>query len=67
MKATKTHEYRGQIISPVVWQDKANQGYRWYWQQYHSPTGMMYDSQECPHYYTLADAREAIDHRLDYI
>ena len=33
---------------------------RWFVQTYHSPTGMPYADELCPHYRTLADAKAAI-------
>ena len=61
---SKSHNYRGFAIEPVQYADKANAGFRWYVQIYHSPTGMAYDSQHCPHFWTLADARESIDDKV---
>lgn len=67
MTASKTHAYRDHTISPVQYADKAAQGYRWYVETTHGPTGISYDSQHCPHYFTLAQAKEAIDQRIaDY-
>ena len=62
----RTHKYQGRVISPVEYADKRAQGYRWYVQTYHSPTGMPWDSQLCPHYYTLAQAKAAIDESARY-
>lgn len=59
---SKTHTYRGYDISPVQYADKKAQGYRWYIGVKHS-TGIIYDSSHCPHYFTLAQAREAIDRK----
>lgn len=64
MSATKTRSYKGHSISPVQHADKAAQGYRWYIESIHGPTGINYDSQHCTHCYTLAQAKETIDQRV---
>jgi hypothetical protein len=64
MNASKTHQYRGFEIAPTQHAERRNAGYRWYVQTYHSPTGMAYDSQHCPHFVSLAAARESIDERV---
>jgi hypothetical protein len=63
MKATKIHTYKGTLIYPAECADKLSQGLRWYIQKYH-PTGIPYDSQLCPHYYTLEAAKLAVNERL---
>lgn len=53
-------KYLGKEIYPVQYGDKARAGFRWYVQTYHSPTGIPLDSQHCPHYFTLAQAKSEI-------
>lgn len=40
---------------------------RWIVQTYHGPTGLSYGDQDCPHYQTLALAREGIEEHLDHV
>ena len=56
-----SHKYRGKWIFPVELADKAKACYRWYVQAIHSQTGLRYDSDLCPHYFTLKEAKKAID------
>ena len=64
MTPTRTHVYNGYTIYPVQYPQKYANGYRWYVQTYHCPTGIAYDSQNCPHFRTLTEAREIIDERV---
>lgn len=64
MTASKTHSYRGFEISPAQYAEKRQQGYRWYIEATHGPTGISYDSQCCTHCYTLAQAKQIIDGRV---
>jgi hypothetical protein len=48
------HKYMGETIIPTNWDGK-----RWYVQAYHH-TGIPYGEQDCRHFYTLNEAKEAI-------
>lgn len=65
MMATKSHTYRNHEICPVNYADKRAQGYRWYIAANHQATGIAWDSQHCAHYYTLDEAKAAIDYQLE--
>ena len=56
--------YRGQRIVRCNWEEGRHRG-EWYIQTYHSPTGMPWSDEECPHYATLAQARDYIKDSLD--
>jgi len=55
----RTYTYRGQLISRCERVAGEHRG-RWTVQTYHQ-TGMPWSDEQCPHYPTLAVAREAID------
>ena len=57
---TKTHTYRGQTIYPCERAPGEHRG-RWIVQAFHTHTGMPWGDEECPHYASLAAAREAIN------
>ena len=59
MKARKAYRYLGREICPVEYADKAQAGFRWFVRSFHS-TGTPYDSQHCPHFFTLDAAKESI-------
>ena len=51
--------YRGQRIIRCNWEEGRHRG-EWYIQTYHSPTGMPWSDEECPHFDTIAQARNYI-------
>ena len=53
-----TYTYRGYTIKPNPYVD----GKPWYIQTYHNPTGIPWDAQECPQFYSLRQAREEIEY-----
>ena len=55
----RAHIYYGVNILPADG-DHARQGYRWYIQRIHPPTGIPMVEDQCRHYYSLAQAREAV-------
>lgn len=59
----KSYKYRGECIRPCESAERgpatAHRG-NWIVQSYHSSTGMPYADQLCPHYISLAQAREVI-------
>lgn len=63
-KATTDRMYRGQLIRECCWAKGEHAG-KWIVQTYHQ-TGMQWSDEECPHYWTLADARAAIDEYIEY-
>ena len=56
--------YRGQRIIRCNWEEGRHRG-AWYIQTYHSPTGMAWSDEECPHYDSIAGAKESIKDSLD--
>ena len=54
--------YRGQRIIRCNWEEGRHRG-EWYVQTYHSPTGMAWSDEECPHYDTIAEAKAYITRR----
>ena len=58
------YTYRGQLITRCERAPGEHRG-RWAVQTYHK-TGMPWSDEECPHYPTLAAAREAIDEDFSY-
>jgi hypothetical protein len=57
----KSHTYKKYNIYPVELREKADQGYKYFVQTYHSPTGIPWDSQNCHHVHTLKQAKGYID------
>ena len=51
--------YRGQRIVRCNWEEGRHRG-AWYIQTYHSPTGMAWSDEECPHVDSIAQARNYI-------
>ncbi len=60
----KHHTYKGSTIyrCDCNW---TNPPMRWFVQTYHSPTGMPWEEQICPHFANLKDARKAINWKLE--
>jgi hypothetical protein len=56
----REHNYKGKTIRPCEYPASYHRE-RWYVQAYHAPTGRPYADEVCPHFYTLTEAREAID------
>lgn len=54
----KSHSYRGHKISRTT----STQSKRWYIESIHTPTGIPMDESLCAQAYTLAQAKEHIDH-----
>ena len=55
-----SHKYRGQVIYRCERAPGEHRG-RWIVQTYHAATGLPWADQVCPHYQTLADAKDSID------
>ena len=55
--------YKGHEIWPVEYAEKKAAGFRWYVQTYHE-TGGRWGSQHCPHFRSLAMAREWINEHI---
>ena len=51
--------YRGRYISPCCWAEGEHKG-KWIIQTWHHPTGIPWEDQHCPHYWTLQQTQEAI-------
>ena len=60
----KSRWYRGCEIRPCKFPRSVNKGWRWIYQRYHSATGEPFGDIYCPHYHTLAKAKEAISRML---
>lgn len=58
-------KYKGQIIRDCAWADGEHNG-KYVVQTYHAGTGMPWSDEECPHYWSLAQAREAINESIKY-
>ena len=54
--------YWGHRIIRCNWEKGRHRG-EWYVQTYHSPTGMAWSDEECPHYDTIAEAKAYITRR----
>jgi hypothetical protein len=59
------HKYHGFTIYPCEWAKGEHNG-RWFVQQYHRPTGIPWADENCPHFHTLAEARERINEWLKH-
>ena len=57
--AQRIRTYRGHKIYECEWAGNPHGG-RWLVQTYHEPTGIPWADERCPHYWTLAEAKEAI-------
>jgi hypothetical protein len=68
--AKRMRTYRGYNIYECEWAGnplgvrdqlyRYDHGGRWLVQTYHEPTGIPWADERCPHYWTLAEAKEAI-------
>lgn len=56
MRATKTHWYKGEKIVPCEYADSKP----WYVERRHK-SGLRWNEQNCPQFYSLKDAKEYID------
>lgn len=56
--------YKGQMIRECCWAEGEHAG-KWIVQTYHH-TGLPWSDEECPHYWTLADAKAAINESIRY-
>lgn len=61
---TTDRMYKGQLISECTC-GKRERGGKWIIQTYHH-SGNPWGDEECPHYYSLANAKAAIDESILY-
>ena len=54
--------YRGHLIVRCNWA-QGQHGGEWYVQTRHSPTGMAWSDEECPHFDSIAGAKDYIQER----